>query len=163
MDISSFPVLSLIIFLPLVGALVIALIPRRNLGAIRGTALLFALATWVVSLWLVLGFLPGRDVVASAAGSFQFVQAADWIPLFGIQYKVGADGLSVALVVLTTTLSWISILASFSPIKERVKEYMISFLILEVGMLGVFLALDLFLFYIFWEVVLVPMYLIIGI
>ncbi len=163
MDISSFPILSLIIFLPLVGALVIALIPRRNLGAIRGTALLFALATWVASLWLVLGFLPGRNVVASAAGSFQFVQTIDWIPLFGIQYKVGADGLSVALVVLTTTLSWISILASFSPIRERVKEYMISFLILEVGMLGVFLALDLFLFYIFWEVVLVPMYLIIGI
>ena len=91
MDISSFPILSLIIFLPLVGALVIALIPRRNLGAIRGTALLFALATWVASLWLVLGFLPGRNVVASAAGSFQFVQAIDWIPLFGIQYKVGAD------------------------------------------------------------------------
>ena len=67
------------------------------------------------------------------------------------------------MVVLTTTLTWISILASFAPIKERVKEYMISFLILEVGMLGVFVALDLFLFYIFWEVVLVPMYLIIGI
>ena len=163
MDISSFPILSVIIFLPLAGALVIALIPRRNLAAIRGTALLFALATWVASLWLVLGFLPGRDIVASAAGSFQFVEAVDWIPHFGIQYKVGADGLSVALVVLTTTLSWISILASFSPIRERVKEYMISFLILEVGMLGVFLALDLFLFYIFWEVVLVPMYLIIGI
>src|SRR5665811_81323 len=101
------------------------------------------LATWVASLWLVLGFLPGRDIVASAAGSFQFVEAVDWIPHFGIQYKVGADGLSVALVVLTTTLSWISILASFSPIRARVKEYMISFLILEVGMLGVFLAFDL--------------------
>jgi len=73
-DISSFPILSLIIFLPLAGALVIALIPRRNLAAIRGTALLFALATWVASLWLVLGFLPGRDIVASAAGSFQFVR-----------------------------------------------------------------------------------------
>jgi NADH-quinone oxidoreductase subunit M len=163
MDVTPFPILSVIIFLPLVGAVAVGLIPRRNLAAIRGTALLFALATWVVSLWLVLGFLPGRQVVASPAGSFQFVQAIDWIPVFGIQYKVGADGLSVALVVLTTTLSWISILASFSPIKERVKEYMISFLVLEVGMLGVFLALDLFLFYIFWEVVLVPMYLIIGI
>ena len=73
------------------------------------------------------------------------------------------DGLSLALVVLTTTLTWISILASFGPIKTRVKEYMISFLVLEVGMIGVFLALDLFLFYIFWEIVLVPMYLIIGI
>ena len=67
-------------------------------------------------------------------------EAVDWIPLFGIQYKVGADGLSVALVVLTTTLSWISILASFSPIRDRVKEYMISFLILEVGMIGTFCA-----------------------
>src|ERR1700690_4461018 len=163
MDISSFPILSLIIFLPLVGAVVVAFIPRRNLGAIRATALGFGAASWGVSVWLVLGFLLGREMVASAAGSFQYVQVADWIPLFGIQYKVGADGLSVAMVVLTTTLSWISILASFSPIKERVKEYMISFLVLEVGMLGVFLALDLFLFYIFWEGVLVPMYLIIGI
>src|SRR6202142_3947733 len=163
MDISSFPILSLIIFLPLVGAVVVAFIPRRNLGAIRATALAFALATWVVSLWLVLGFLPGREMVASAAGSFQYVQVADWVPAFGIQYKLGVDGISLLLVVLTTLLTWISILASFGPIKERVKEYMISFLILEVGMLGVFLALDLFLFYVFWEVVLVPMYLIIGI
>ena len=86
-----------------------------------------------------------------------------WIPFFGIQYQVGMDGISLLLVVLTTLLSWISILASFGPIKTRVKEYMIAFLALEVGMLGVFLALDLFLFYIFWEIVLVPMYLIIGI
>jgi NADH-quinone oxidoreductase subunit M len=91
------------------------------------------------------------------------VETVDWIPIFGIQYKLGADGLSVALVVLTTTLSWISILASFKPIQTRIKEYMISFLILEVGLIGVFLALDTFLFYIFWEIVLVPMYLIIGI
>ena len=90
-------------------------------------------------------------------------EAFDWIPAFGIQYKLGVDGLSLALVVLTTTLTWISILASFGPIQVRIKEYMISFLILEVGMIGVFLALDTFLFYIFWEVVLVPMYLIIGI
>src|SRR6185503_16848501 len=97
------------------------------------------------------------------AEGFQMVQEVDWIPIFGIEYKLGVDGLSLALVVLTTTLTWISILASFGPIQVRVKEYMISFLILEVGMTGVFLALDTFLFYIFWEVVLVPMYLIIGI
>jgi NADH-quinone oxidoreductase subunit M len=90
-------------------------------------------------------------------------ERAAWIPAFGIHYTSGVDGISLVLVLLTTTLSWISILASFKPIKDRVKEYMISFLVLEVGMLGVFLALDLFLFYIFWEVVLVPMYLIIGI
>ncbi len=91
------------------------------------------------------------------------MEVADWVPAFGIQYKLGVDGISMALVVLTTTLTWISILASFGPIKDRVREYMIAFLILEVGMTGVFLALDTFLFYIFWEIVLVPMYLIIGI
>ena len=105
---------------------------------------------------LLIGYLPERP-------GFQYIEQVDWIPLFGIQYKLGVDGLSVALVVLTTTLTWISILASFGPIKERVKEYMVSFLILEVGMIGVFVALDLFLFYIFFEIVLVPMYLIIGI
>jgi NADH-quinone oxidoreductase subunit M len=160
-DVGAVPILSIITFLPLAGALVIALIPRGNLGAIRGTALLFSLAAWVVSLLLLVGYLPGRET--GAGMTFQYVEQLDWIPLFGIQYKLGVDGLSVAMVVLTTTLTWISILASFGPIKDRVKEYMISFLILEVGMLGVFVALDLFLFYIFWEVVLVPMYLIIGI
>ncbi|HEX5148733.1 MAG TPA: NADH-quinone oxidoreductase subunit M [Candidatus Limnocylindrales bacterium] len=160
-DVGSFPILSAITFMPLAGALVVALIPRGNLGAIRWTALGFSLLAWVLSLLLLVGFLPGRETGSTMA--FQYVEQASWIPLFGIEYKLGVDGLSVAMVVLTTTLTWISILASFAPIKDRVKEYMISFLILEVGMLGVFVALDLFLFYIFWEVVLVPMYLIIGI
>src|SRR5919109_1443824 len=117
------------------------------------------LVTVVTFLLLVVGF----DATHTTPNEFQFVEKVDWIPLFGIQYKVGIDGLSLILVVLTTTLTWISILASFGPIKERIKEYMVSFLILEVGMIGVFVALDTFLFYIFWEVVLVPMYLIIGI
>jgi NADH-quinone oxidoreductase subunit M len=156
MNISSFPLLSAIVFLPLVGALVIAGIPKANLRAIRATALGVALLTFVLSLFLLVGFLPSHP-------GFQLIETHAWIPAFGIQYKVGVDGLSSVLVVLTTTLTWISILASFSPIKDRVKEYMISFLILEVGMIGVFVALDLFLFYIFWEIVLVPMYLIIGI
>src|SRR4029453_3690094 len=94
---------------------------------------------------------------------FHYGETYDWIPAFGIQYKLGVDGLSLALVVLTTTMTWISILASFKPIQTRIKEYMISFLILEVGMLGVFLALDTFLFYIFWVVLLVPVYLILGV
>ena len=102
--------------------------------------------------------LPARTTPASSSSV-----ELDWIPVFGIQYKLGVDGLSVALVVLTTTLTWISILASFKPIQTRIKEYMVAFLVLEVGLIGVFLALDLFLFYIFWEIVLVPMYLIIGI
>ena len=153
MDVSSIPLLSIIIFLPLVGAFVVGFGPA---SAARPVALIFALLAWVASLLLLVGYLPGRP-------GFQFAEVAEWIPFFGIQYKLGADGLSVALVVLTTTLSWISILASFKPIQTRIKEYMISFLVLEVGMIGVFVALDTFLFYIFWEIVLVPMYLIIGI
>jgi NADH-quinone oxidoreductase subunit M len=148
--------LSAITFVPLLGAFVIAFIPRERLDLIRGTALGAAALAWLFSLFLLIGYAPSHP-------GFQFVETADWVPAFGIQYKLGVDGLSVALVVLTTTLSAVSILASFGPIKERVKEYMISFLVLEVGMIGVFVALDLFLFYIFWEVVLVPMYLIIGI
>jgi len=155
MDVGNLPILTIITFLPLVGALVVAALPATMT---RPVALGFALVTWVVSLFLLIGYLPGRD-----GASFQYVEAYDWIPLFGIQYKLGVDGLGVALVVLTTTMSWIAILASWHPIQTRIKEYMISFLVLEVGMIGVFLALDLFLFYIFWEIVLVPMYLIIGI
>ena len=149
-------ILAIVTFLPLAGAILVAIAPARQA---RSLALGAALATWVASLLLVIGFAGGQE----RGGLFQFVIAADWIPFFGIQFKMGVDGLSLLLVVLTTTLSWISILASFGPIKERIKEYMISFLILEVGMIGVFVALDLFLFYIFWEIVLVPMYLIIGI
>ncbi len=156
MTVTDIPILSIVTFLPLLGALVIAFLPRHRHGLIRAFALGTALLTWIVSLVMLVGFLPGRP-------GFEYIETVPWIPSFGISYKVGADGMAVALVVLTTTLMWISILASFGPIKERVKEYMISFLILEVGMIGVFVALDLFLFYIFWEVVLVPMYLIIGI
>jgi NADH-quinone oxidoreductase subunit M len=147
------PLLTLVTFLPLAGAIVIAFAPTRWA---RNLALATALLTWAVSLVLAAGFQAGFS-------GFQFKEEASWIPLFGIEYKLGVDGLSLALVVLTTTLTWISILASFKPIQVRIKEYMVSFLILEVGMTGVFLALDTFLFYIFWEVVLVPMYLIIGI
>ena len=155
-DIGRLDVLSLIIFTPLVGALLMLLIPSRREDWIRYWALFVSVVTFVLSLLLVLAF-------DNEARGFQFVQAVDWIGFFGIQYKVGVDGISLVLVLLTTLLTVISILASFGPIKTRVKEYMIAFLVLEVGMLGVFLSLDLFLFYVFWEVVLVPMYLIIGI
>jgi NADH-quinone oxidoreductase subunit M len=150
------PLLTLVTFLPLAGAIVIAFLPRERLAWIRWTALGTALAAWAVSLYLLTGFDANQS-------GFQFGEEVSWVPAFGIKYKLGVDGISLALVVLTTTLTWVSILASFGPIKERVKEYMISFLLLEVGMVGVFLALDMFLFYIFWELVLIPMYLIIGI
>ncbi|MFM2105690.1 MAG: hypothetical protein RL338_722 [Chloroflexota bacterium] len=156
MELNGLPILSIVTFLPLVGAVAVALVPRGSVATVRRLALVVALANWVVSLALLAGFRP------DAAG-YQFVEVAEWIPVFGIQYKVGVDGLAAVLVVLSTTISWIAILASFGPIGERVKEYMASFLVLEAGMIGVFVSLDLFLFYIFWEIVLVPMYLIIGI
>ncbi len=167
-DIGRLDILSFIIFTPLIGALVLLFAfpllrllridvdAERQDQTMRWGALLTAFVTFVLSIVLALSFdneTPG----------FQFVQTVDWIGFFGIQYKVGVDGISLVLVLLTTLLTMISILASFGPIKTRVREYMISFLVLELGMLGVFLALDLFLFYVFWEVVLVPMYLIIGI
>ncbi len=155
-SLSGIPVLSLIIFTPLVGALILAFVPGANVRAVKAIALGTGLVAFAFSIVAVLGFHIGDP-------GFQYQETVSWIPFFGIQYHVGMDGISLALVVLTTLLSWISILASFGPIKTRTKEYMISFLALEVGMLGVFLALDLFLFYIFWEIVLVPMYLIIGI
>ena len=152
----TLPLLSVITFTPLVGALVIAVVPRTAERAIRWIALATSLIAFALSLVLLAAFDPLKP-------GFSYVEQVSWIPVFGIQYKVGVDGLSAVLVVLTTTLSWISILASFGPIHDRIKEYMISFLILEVGLIGVFVALDLFLFYVFWEIVLVPMYLIIGI
>jgi NADH-quinone oxidoreductase subunit M len=152
---TDFPLLSLITFTPLAGAVVVGLLPDDRPDLIRRAAVGFALLAWAFSIGLVFAFAFG-------SAGFRYVEVADWIPSFGIQYKVGADGLSVLMVLLTTTLSWISILAS-GPIKHRLKGYMVSFLVLEVGMIGVFVAMDLFLFYIFWEIVLVPMYLIIGI
>ena len=153
---SDMPILSLIIFAPLLGALGIALLPSSRPSLIRFAALGISLITFALSLGMLLG-------IRASGEEFAFSEQLAWIPSFGITYHLGVDGLSGALVVLTTLLSWICILASFGPIQTRVKEYFISFLVLETGMLGVFLALDLFLFYIFWEVVLVPMYLIIGI
>ena len=153
---SDMPILSLIIFAPLLGALGIAFLPSSRPSLIRLAALGVSLVTFALSLGMLLG-------IRAQGGEFAFSEQLSWIPSFGITYHLGVDGLSGALVVLTTLLSWICILASFGPIQTRVKEYFISFLILETGMLGVFLSLDLFLFYIFWEIVLVPMYLIIGI
>jgi NADH-quinone oxidoreductase subunit M len=156
MDLNGLPILSAITFMPLLGAVVVACLPSSRPDLIRWTSLVFALVTWALSMVLLAAF-------ATAGSGFRYVETADWIPTFGIQYKLGVDGLSVLMVALTTTLTWISILASFGPIKDRLKGYMVSFLVLEIGMIGVFLALDLFVFYIFWELVLVPMYLIIGI
>ena len=148
--------LSFLIFTPLIGALILLFVPNDRVKVHRWGAFVVSLVALAISLLVAVSFDNGQE-------GFQLVQAVDWIGFFGIQYKVGVDGISLVLILLTTLLTSISILASFGPIQTRVKEYMIAFLVLEVGMLGVFLSLDLFLFYVFWEVVLVPMYLIIGI
>ncbi len=153
-------ILSIILFTPLAGALVLLFVPKTAKDAIRWIANLFALAGLIVSLPLV----PWFWAVKSQPG-FKFMEGApsSWIPSIGAGYYLGIDGISFLLIMLTTLLGWISILASWTAIEDRVKEYYIWFLVLQTGMLGVFMSLDFFLFYVFWEVMLVPMYLLIGI
>ena len=152
---NGLPVLSLIVFTPVIGVLVLLFIPGDNHRAIKGVALIAALASFVFSLRLI-GYDP-------AGAEFQFTENVEWIPAFGMGYRLGVDGLSVVLVMLTTLLSVVAIIYSFDPIKVRIKEYYAAMLLLMVGMLGVFVSLDLFLFYVFWEISLIPMYLVIGI
>ena len=151
----GFPLLSAIVFTPAVGALVLLLVPGTNHRAIRWIALAFALVTFGLSLAL-LGYDP-------AGSEFQFREDLEWIDFFGMRYTLGADGLSTVLVMLTTLLSVVAILYSWEPIQTKVKAYYATMLLLMVGMLGVFVALDLFLFYVFWEISLFPMYFVIGI
>jgi NADH-quinone oxidoreductase subunit M len=150
--------LTLVTFFPLVGVLVILFIDRENKTAIRWTALITSLITFGVSLLVLVLFNP-------ADPDLQMVIDIPWIEVAGweITYLMGIDGMSILLVLLTTFLTPISILSTWTAVEERVKEFMIFFLLLEVGMVGVFLSLDLFLFYIFWEFTLVPMYFLIGI
>src|ERR1700720_4356657 len=153
-------ILSIILFTPLAGALLLIFVPQEKKDAIRWIANIFALAGLLVSIPLVpwfwaLRFEPG----------FKFMEGApnNWIPSIGAGYVLGIDGISFLLIMLTTLLGWISILSSWTAIENRVKEYYIWFLVLQTGMLGVFMALDFFLFFVFWEAMLVPMYLLIGI
>src|SRR5437660_1785621 len=169
-------ILSIILFTPLVGAILLLFVAKESKDAIRWVADLFALAGFIVSLPLVPWFWaqrfePGVKFVYEAGqwvqrpGMFQSLAgSADyWIPSIGAGYNLGIDGISCLLIMLTTLLGWISILSSWTAIQERVKEYYIWFLVLQTGMLGVFMALDFFLFFVFWEAMLVPMYLLIGI
>ena len=153
-------ILSIILFTPLVGALLLIFVPSEKKDAIRWIANLFALAGLLVSLPLVPMFWAQRF-----QPGFKFMEGApnNWIPSIGAGYVLGIDGISFLLIMLTTLLGWISILSSWSAIENRVKEYYIWFLVLQTGMLGVFMALDFFLFFVFWEAMLVPMYLLIGI
>jgi len=157
MEHMTFPILSVIVYLPAVGALILALlVPGKKVNLIRNSALVIAVADFLVSLLLLAQYNVGQS-------GFQFVERARWIPSLGISYLMGVDGISLLLALLTTLLGMLAILSSFSAIKDRVKEYMIAFLLLQSAMLGVFFALDLVLFYVFWEIELIPMALIIGV
>ena len=150
--------LTLLTFFPLLGVLVILFMNSELKNAIRWVALVTSLITFGISIWVLTQF-KASDV------NLQLVAQYDWITVAGwnIQYYLGIDGLSILLVLLTAFLTPISILSTWTAVEERVKDFMIFFLLLEVGMMGVFLAQDLFLFYIFWEFTLVPMYFLIGI
>lgn len=148
------PLLSVITFLPVAGVAVLLVLPGKRQDLIRGTALATSMLTFLLSLKLFTDFQTG-------IGQMQFVEEVAWIPSFGIRYKLGIDGISLFLVLLTTFLTIIAIGAS-TGIVHRVKEYMVAMLLLETGMIGVFVALDLVLFYVFWEATLLPMYFIIG-
>lgn len=148
--------LNLVIFFPLVGVLFLLFIPKEDKKALRWVAFLTSLVTFGLSLVVLANFEPGKGL--------QMVYDVPWLQIkpLNIHYFVGVDGLNILLLVLTTLLTSIALLSTWTAIEDQVKEFMIFFLILEVGMTGVFLSLDLFLFYVFWELSLIPMYFIIG-
>lgn len=157
---TELPILSLVTFLPLVGAAIILLLIRgdseiaaRNA---RSTALWTTIATFVISLFIWANFDNGT-------AEFQFVEKAEWFPALGISYHMGVDGISMFFVMLSTLLTPLCILSAWEAIQKHVREYMVAFLVLETLMVGMFCALDMVLFYIFFEGVLIPMFLIIGI
>ncbi|MGD9091885.1 MAG: NADH-quinone oxidoreductase subunit M [Anaerolineales bacterium] len=150
--------LNLVTFFPLVGVLVILFLKPEQKNAARWVALITSLITFGISLWVLVLF-NSNDPNLQLVINIPWIQVAGW----DISYFMGVDGLSILLVLLTTLLTPISILSTWTAVEEGVKQFMLFFLLLEVGMLGVFLAQDLFLFYVFWEFTLVPMYFLIGI
>jgi len=151
-----FGVLTAVTFLPALGAVLLALVPRRRETALRAGAIGVAVLTFVLSLALWIGFDADDP-------TFQFEEVARWIPSLGAGYHIGIDGISLLLVLLTTFLTPLALLSAWRSIEERTKEFVLTMLALETGMLGVFVSLDLLLFFVFWEAMLVPMYLIIGV
>jgi len=150
------PLLTLIVFSPLLGAVLLSLLPREPVTGVRRAALVFALVPFGLSLWMLARFQAG-------VADFQLLERAAWIPQWGIEYRLGVDGVSLFLVLLTTFLTPIVVLASWGDVHRRVKEFFVFMLVLETGMLGALVALDLILFYVFWEVMLIPMYFLIGV
>ncbi len=151
--------LNVITYLPLCGALVLLLLPKEKEGLIAKAATAFAGLGFLVSLPLWFAW----ESAPTDGHGFRFVFETNWIPSLGARYLVGVDGISMLLVLLTTLMGFIAILSSWTAIRTRVKGFYVFMLLLQTGMIGVFVSLDLFLFYIFWEVMLVPMYFIIGI
>ncbi|HEV8441581.1 MAG TPA: NADH-quinone oxidoreductase subunit M [Methylomirabilota bacterium] len=149
-------ILTVVTFLPTLGAVLIALIPRSRQELVKGTSFAVTLVTFLVSVPLYTRFDPRTP-------AYQFVEQRAWMPSLGISYHLGIDGISLLLVLLTTFLMPLTLLSAWRAIESRWKEFAVTMLLLETGMLGVFVALDLFLFYMFWEAMLIPMYLIIGI
>ena len=156
MDFFAHHILSVVLFTPLVGALLLLFIPRENEQVHKIAGNIFGMLGFLVSLPLLRWFKPEW-------GGFTFEENASWIPSIGARYHLGIDGISLLLVMLTTFLGMIAILSSWSAIHQRTKEYYILLLLLQTGMIGVFVSLDFFLFYVFWEVMLVPMYFLIGV
>jgi len=156
-NVLNFPILSLVTFLPTVGAILIALFLKKdNANAIKNTALGVAVVDFVVS-------IPLWFYYDSNKWGMQFQEVHEWIPSLGVKYAAGIDGISLLLMLLTTLLGAIAIWSSFKAIAKREKEYYILLLLLQTGMMGVFIAEDLFMFYVFWEIMLVPMYFLIGV
>ena len=144
------------LFLPLLGSFVLLFFNSKSTNAIKKTALSFSIVTFIISLFLFVGF-------DSSVSGFQFYSETVWIPAFDAGFRIGLDGMSLLMVMLTTFISPIAILSSYESIKTKQKMYYMMVLLLQFGMTGVFAALDIFLFYIFWELILIPMYFIIGI
>src|SRR5512142_744253 len=154
------PILSIITYIPLIGALfIVFFVGKDNTRAIKAIATIVAAIDFVFSIPLWLYF----DPKATGDRMFQFRESFNWIPAIGAKYSFGIDGIALLLILLTTLTGVIAIYSSFTAITHREKEYYVLLLLLQTGMLGTFCALDFFLFYVFWEVMLVPMYFLIGI
>jgi NADH-quinone oxidoreductase subunit M len=149
-------ILSLVTFLPTAAAILLLFVPRRRETLLRAGALLAAAVTFGASLPLYFRF-------DGASADYQFVEYARWMPNLGVGYHVGIDGISLLLVLLTTLITPVALASAWHAIDDRVKEFVVTLLVLETGMIGVFVSLDLFLFYVFWEAMLIPMYFIIGV
>ncbi|HEY5611410.1 MAG TPA: NADH-quinone oxidoreductase subunit M, partial [Thermoanaerobaculia bacterium] len=154
----SFPILSLITYIPLAGAILLLFVNRENSGAIKALATVVAGIDFALSIPLWFTFQRGAD-----APLFQFTERGSWIPSLGVDYHFAVDGIALLLILMTTLMGFIAVYSSFTAIEHRQKEYYVLLLMLQTGMIGVFCALDFFLFYVFWEVMLVPMYFLIGV